>query len=374
MIDTIYFFASREDLCNIFRAVELEFDIKYCATRADKETGKNEMPKMEFESIDEIADDCNAAHGIEPFYLIVPRTEVMKIYRQTLKDRNDIDRYCMNYTENGNGVLLQGMRKHEDLTCEYYVHIARKLETEFSGLLFHKITGEVRRNCVRIKNIAPTYIGKDMFQSRDKRIFSGERCGCFTVTEANEAKKWYRSPKVREFADQSFGEQISFLHSVFSREALKDYHEEMKNFSEEYQIYILAMSKIWGMKDLSFLKEIFALFDDDCEVESPSGTMTAMEYLDEALICAAASQKPDGMRILLDHLCYVPKKGYHCGCEGIVRLLLKKKYYESFRISLPEAAEESRELVKKVLEGLTDKRTERQRQELTELLNGHLLR
>lgn len=40
-------------------------------------------------------------------------------------------------------------------------------------------------------------------------------CGAFTVTAANEAKKWYRRPKVREFADRPFREKLSFLQRVF---------------------------------------------------------------------------------------------------------------------------------------------------------------
>ena len=90
MIDTIYFFASKKDLCIIFAAVEQEYDIKYCATQADKEACKSEMPKMEFDTINEIADDCHAAHLIQPFYLITPKNQPMVRYRQALKDRDDI--------------------------------------------------------------------------------------------------------------------------------------------------------------------------------------------------------------------------------------------------------------------------------------------
>ncbi len=158
MIDTIYFFASKKDLCIIFAAVEQEYDIKYCATQADKEVCKSEMPKMEFDTINEIADDCHAAHLIQPFYLITPKNQPMVRYRQALKDRDDIERYRVIYPENKNSVLLKGMQKHMDLTFDYYVHIARTLETEFSGMLFKKIVREVKRNCVKIKYSAPIYI------------------------------------------------------------------------------------------------------------------------------------------------------------------------------------------------------------------------
>ena len=106
MINTIYFFASKEDICNIFHKIEKESDIKYCMTVADKKAGEKGMPEMEFDTIEEIAKDCHGGHMIQPFYLIAPKTEVMKTNRQALKDRDDIERYRMSYTENGNSVML----------------------------------------------------------------------------------------------------------------------------------------------------------------------------------------------------------------------------------------------------------------------------
>ena len=368
MIDTIYFFASKKDLCIIFAAVEQEYDIKYCVTQADKEACKSEMPKMEFDTINEIADDCHAAHLIQPFYLITPKNQAMVRYRQALKDRDDIERYRVIYPENKNSVMLKGMRKHEDLTFDYYVHIARNLETEFSGMLFKKIVREVKRNCVKIKYSAPIYIGKDMYESKEKLVFSGERCGTFTINRADEVKEWYRSPKVRAFADQSFTEQLSFLQDIFYGNALQNYHGEAKNFSEDFQIYAAAFSQPWRIKDLSLLKEVFRLFDDSVKVPSPPGTSTAMEYLCEASIYVAAAQKPDGIRILLEHLHDIPEKGYHCGSEAIVRTLLKKKYFQRLKDSLTDTTEDTKILVKNILEGITDKRTEDSRRELIDML------
>lgn len=374
MIDTINFFAAKEDICNIFHKIEQEFDIKYCMTRADKKVGEKGMPRMEFDTIEEIADDCHAVHMIQPFYLLTPKTEVMKRYRLVLKDRDDIERYCMDYTGNRNSVLLKGMRKHEDLTYDYYVHIDRKMETEFSALLFNRIVREVKRNCVRIKYNTPVYIGKEMYKNKKELVFSGERCGCITVTEADEAKEWYRNLKVRAFADKSFAEQLSFLQDVFYGKVLKNYEEERKNFTEDFQIYGVALSQPWGIKDLSLLKDIFGLFDDSVKVLSYLGTSTAMEYLCEASVYVASAQKPDGIRILLDYLCQIPEKGYHCGCEGIIRILLKKKYFERFKASMEDTAEDTKKLVKKILEGLTDKKTGNQRQELIKMLDSYLSR
>ena len=77
MIDTINFFAAKEDICNIFHKIEQEFDIKYCMIRADKKVGEKGMPRMEFDTIEEIADDCHAVHMIQSFYLLTPKTEIM---------------------------------------------------------------------------------------------------------------------------------------------------------------------------------------------------------------------------------------------------------------------------------------------------------
>lgn len=78
-------------------------------------------------------------------------------------------------------------------------------------------------------------------------------CGAFTVTAANEAKKWYRRPKVRKFADRPFREKLSFLQRVFDGKEIKDYEKERKDFSEDFEIYDLAEGAVWGIKDLSLL-------------------------------------------------------------------------------------------------------------------------
>ena len=98
------------------------------------------------------------------------------------------------------------------------------------------------------------------------------------------------------------------------------------------------------VRDFARLKEVFELFDDDVRVPS------AMEYLCEACVYAASRQKPDGIGILLEHLHDIPEKGYHCGCEGIVRILSKKKYRERFQESLAGASEDTQVLVREILQ------------------------
>ena len=367
----LHFFASRQDLCNMFKAVEREFSIQYCLTQADQDAGMETPPQMAFDTIEEIADELTAAHSIAPLCLITPKMEAIKVYRRRLQ-REDIARYCVELLEHTNAMQLRGMEKHKDLTCEFYVYLNRAQETDFSAALFQCAIREIRRNCVRVKNTAPTYIGKEMYQEREDRIFYGERCGAFTVTAANEAKEWYRRPKVREFADRSFTEKLSFLQRVFDGKEIKDYQKERKNFSEDFEIYGIAESAVWRIKDLSLLKEVFALFDDDIKVPSFPGTSTAMEYLCEASVYVASLQKPDGVRILLEQLHDVPEKGYHCGCEGMIRILLKRNYFVQFKTGLANANRDTKELVRKILDGFTDQKMAGKRKELGDMLQQDL--
>ncbi|MCM1089345.1 MAG: hypothetical protein NC092_07960 [Butyrivibrio sp.] len=188
----------------------------------------------------------------------------------------------------------------------------------------------------------------------------------FSVTESDETKGW--NPRVREltaFYNKDIKQHISFLCDVFYGRELKDYSEEKRKFSKDFQFYILSMSKLWEIEDLTSLKEVFALFDDEVLMPAPSDTRTAMKELCEASV-HSASRKPDGIRILLDHLCEIPQRGYRCGCEGIVRLLLQKKYFDKFKMSIGDVTEDTRELLKRILEGLPDKRTVERRRELLE--------
>lgn len=60
----LHFFASKQDLCNIFKAVEQEFSIKYCVTEAKQAVCKEGPPQMAFDTIEEIADDFTAANPL----------------------------------------------------------------------------------------------------------------------------------------------------------------------------------------------------------------------------------------------------------------------------------------------------------------------
>ena len=51
-----------------------------------------------------------------------------------------------------------------------------------------------------------------------------------------------------------------------------------------------------------------------------------------------------------------------------MRTLLKKKYFQRLKDSLTETTEDTKILVKNILEGITDKRTEDSRRELIDML------
>ena len=98
---------------------------------------------------------------------------------------------------------------------------------------------------------------------------------------------------------------------------------------------------------------------------------TAMETLREIELDWAFSQKSDGIRLLLENLKNVPAAGYHCGNKELIRTLLKKKYYALFRESLSQVTDETKVCVRNTLEVISDKRLQKQRDELIEWMDSH---
>ena len=229
MINSIYFFASKKDLGNIFRAIEKEFDIKYCANYVYAEAENDEKPNIEFNAIEEIADNS------WELYYIVHKTQDMHTICQVLQDEKTVryiteckDHHCLTFRtkyKNPNG--YEG---------DYEVYIPRKYETEFTGALFKRIVREVKRNCVRIKHISPFYVGKEMYKNIGDYVFYGQcfRFECI-VTETDTAKRWWRNPNVRAFMDQTMSEHLQFLQDIFSNKELQDL--DFHNPTEQYEIY-----------------------------------------------------------------------------------------------------------------------------------------
>ncbi len=112
------------------------------------------------------------------------------------------------------------------------------------------------------------------------------------------------------------------------------------------------------------------MFDDAVTMSDLQTARTAMETLREIELDWAFSQKNDGIRLLLENLKNVPAAGYHCGNEEVIRTLLKKKYYELFRESLSQVTDETKVCVRKTLESIGDKRLQKQKEELMQLLNS----
>jgi len=361
MIDAIYFFASIKDLCLIFEPIEKEFDIKYCADYVYVKAENNEMPNIEFNTIGEIA----GSYG--KFYYIVQKTQYMHTVCQVLQDKKRV-RYntrCDDY----NCLTFKSMEKNANgYEGDYEVHISRQYETEFTGALFKRIVREVKRNCVKVKAISPFYVSNELYKNKENYVFYGMRFAFpQIVTEAGEAKRWWINPNVREFMDRSISEHLQFLKDIFSNKELHDL--DFENRTELYEIYEGVIYKLSINNDLSIIKDMVGLFNDNVDIGSPLYvTKSIMEELRDITIELAFSRKMDGFKILLENLKNISSKGYNCGKKELMITLFKKKYYEIFKESLSEVTEDTKIQIKEILENISNKRLQDQVNEVISLL------
>lgn len=363
MIDSICFFASNKDLYNIFGVIEREFDIKYCACYAYAENGKK--ADIEFNKIEEIADSYREV------YYIVQKTQIMQTYCYMLGDEKK-ERYVAR-CDNLNCLTFRTAAKNPNgYKGDYEVHIPREYETEFTGALFKRIVREVKRNCVKIKYVSPLYVGEEMYKNIGGYILLSQRSLFpLIVTETNEAKRWWKNPNVRKFMDKPIIEQLPFLQDVFSQKRLKNFvsNIQRKDWTEDHEIYEGIMYKLWINKDLSLLKDVAALFDDGVKVKEPFYMRkTAMEELRDIEIDWAFSQKADGIKILLENLKNVPSAGFYCGNMEVIKTLFRKKYYETFKESILNVTDETKEIIRNTIENISDKRLLKQVNEVIGLL------
>lgn len=365
MISSIYFYASQQDLWNIFGAVEQEFAIKYCANYVYADADSDTKPAVAFHTIKEIAD-----RNHELFW-IVPEAQEMNTVCQHLNEETKV-RYITSCPSDDFLTFRTKYDNPNGYEGDYEVYIPRERETEFSGALFKKIVREVKRNCVKIKHVSSFYAGKDLYQDIGRYVFYGQRDAFpMIVTKTDEARRWWDSPRVRQFMDKSIREQLPFLQEVFAQKRLKDFERKSRqDWSDEEEIYEGILYKLLLNQDLSLLKDIALLFDDGVTVREPFyADKTAMEELrDIEIDWWVFPKKVDGIRALLENLKYVPAAGYVCGNKEVIKTLLKRKYYELFQESLLNVTGETREIVRNTLLDISDKRLQKQVNEVMELL------
>lgn len=367
MTNAIYFFASKEDLCNIFGAVEKEFAIKYCGCYVYAEAGSDEKPDIEFDAIEEIPNSDR-----EEIYYIVPKTKIMQTACYTLTEEKKV-RYATKCDDHNCLIFRTPAKNPDGYEGDYEVYIPREHETEFSGALFKRIVREVKRNCVMIRHTNPLYVGKEIYKNIGDHIFWSHWSSFpLVVTETNEAKRWWKNPNVRRFMDIPIIEQLPFLQDVFSQNKLENFGSknlQRKDWTEDHEIYDGIMYELWQNRDLSLLKEVAVLFDDDVKVKEPFYRIkTAMEELRDIEMSWAFSHKADGIRLLLENLKNVPNAGYHCGIKEVIKALFKKKYYEIFKESLLNLSEETKEIIRNTVGDISDKRLQKQANEVIDLL------
>lgn len=360
-MDTIYFFAINEDLYNIFGKIEEEFDIKYCMERVDVNAVNSEVSQLEYDSIKDIVGKGEI--GI----LISKKSEKMDTYyRKTDKESY----YKTEYYKNRNCVVFNGGKIYPAMISDYQIHIHEPYGSVYAEKLFKRIVKEVKKNCVKIKDIMPFYVGSEMYKYKDNYVFKGQRFAYpLKITDDGGTILWWNNERVRAFMQKPIMNQLAFLNEVLSNRKINDYNEELINYTENYQIYNGIMYNIANYKEINLFDEIMPLFNDDSEALSPlTGGKSAMEELRDIVINLAISQKEEGIKVLLDSLESIPVKGYNCGSKSIIQTLLKKKYIDMLKIGLVNTSEQTKNLVKTILDDITEKRLIKSKDEIISIL------
>lgn len=361
-MDTIYFFALKEDLYHIFGKIEEQFDLKYCPERVDVHIDNTEAPQLEYDKIKEII-----GNGAIRILISEKSNKMDTYYRETDKEAY----YKTEYSKNCNCVVFNGGRVYPEMIGDYQLHIHRPYGSVYASKLFEQLVKIVKRNCVKISNISPFYVGKEMYKHKNSFVFFGQ---CFAyplvITDDGEAIRWWSNENVRLFMRKPIVDQLVFLNEVLSNRKINDYNEELKNNTESYQMYNGVMFNLANDKELGIFDKIMPLFNDESEALSPlTGGKTAMEELRDIVINLAFSQKEKGVKALLDRLENISNKGYNCGSKSIIQILLKKKYIDIFKESLINTPDQNKKLVKAILSDITEKRLMKSKDEIMSILN-----
>lgn len=78
------------------------------------------------------------------------------------------------------------------------------------------------------------------------------------------------------------------------------------------------------------------------------------------IIELAYSHKREGFKVLLENLKSIPNVGYDCGKKELIITLFKKKYYETFKESLSDAADDTKMQIREILGNVSNKRLQGQ--------------
>lgn len=357
-----YFYASDEDIYNIFEAIEDEFDIKYCVKRTH--SNLDYKPTLEFYSIRDL-------ELTEMDYLITKKNQIMDtVYRRAYGF------YENDYRKHKDSVLFYGRKLYpHNQMSDYCLHIDLNywgLKSDFAEMLFKRIVKEVKRNCIKIDYHLFSYMGKELYKNKKDYIFCGQNNYWDTVfTDSGASERWWWNEEVRLFMKKPFDEQFEFFTKVLSNDVISDYDGEFENQTANYQIYEAVFSKLHSIEDLDFLKKLLPLFNDNSNALSPFAAATkAMETLYEMVMELAYLHKAEGITYLLKHLYLIPDTGYHCGSLTIVKALLYKKYIGFFKQSLPELSQEDKERLKAILHDVPPQRIAKARDMILKMLNS----
>lgn len=359
-MDTLYFFASDEDMYMIFHTIESKYAIKYCRLRTENKL--ESKPKLEFNTIKEL----DLKRGS---YLIVKKTQVMETFYS-----GKYAYYENPYPDNKDAVLLHGRNRfHQNALNlgDYQLHIDLSFKSDYAQMLFEYIVRQVKRNCIKIKAKLHFYVGKELYKNKKDYIFFGQRDAFpVIITDGGTPKRWWHDEEVRFFMEKPLSSQLKFLTEVFSNNLITDYKEECKNHTVNWQIYQGVMCNLYSLKDYNELEMLLPFFNDSCISMSPiAGGRNVMEDLKEMVIYLAFIHKAEGITWLIRNLHLIPKTGYYCGSQAIVEALMKKKYMEILKQSLSDISYDEQENVKTILNNISNKRLLKSKDMMLQILN-----
>lgn len=358
-VDTLYFFASDEDIYKIFETIERKFDIKYCIERTKSNCDHESI--LEFDSIQDL--ELNQTK-----YLITKKDKVMNtVYR---KVHHFYENY---YPDNKESIQFAGreLYPHNELS-DFRLHINLDYKSDYAKMLFKHIVKEVKRNCIKIDYYLCPYMGKELYINKKNYVYFCQRAlSPIIITDSGEPERWWWNEEVRLFMKRPIDDQLYFLTKVLSNALINDYKGEFKSQTVNYQIYEGVFSKLFTIGDLVFLKKILPLFNDNSNAISPNGVVKkTMVDLQELVIDLAFSYKADGISFLVKNLNLIPEIGYNSGSVAIVKALLKKKYIEFFKQSFLDITQDDKERLKSILNDISEKRLYKTRDMILKALDS----
>lgn len=357
MGDIFHFFASDEELCEIFSEIEKEYNIKYVYEYVYI------FPNRDKVIIDDgnVIISENSIKGIvakqRRFECLIMDKSQNVVTNKSYAGYPDRIVYESLYHHNRESVVFRRKNSvyREDMISDYQLYV--NLPSVFAQDLLKKMVKKIKKHCVKVENY---YIGSDLYANREKYIFNGSYLrDLVTITESGKFKRWFEDKHIAEFIDGPMDEKLKFMDKVFSNDLIQDWDKEMewKTRTDNWKMYEAVFTDLKRNKDIKLIKRLMELFNDESNSKSPyNGIDSGMLELGDTVLYMAYALKEEGMKTLIASFKYVPLKGKESGRKAIVKKLLLKKNIHKFQMGIKDIEEEDRELLIEILNEITDKR------------------